>query len=206
MASNVEREQRQARMGYQAEHWLAWLLAAVAIGMGVIGLLRGFEIIGSEAGVGAAGQGADGVLMLSRSMADGQLWMFSAMAVALVGWALHKTEGARARHSATQAEQGQYLFERWLAWLFAVASLGLAGLALLVGFGILDDARNQYDGMLWAFAGIGTGMITNTLRSVRHHLVEADEEYIATLVSERMGPTTPRVTGTGRPEPGIERR
>ena len=27
---------------YQAEHWLAWLVALVAIGLGVVGILRGF--------------------------------------------------------------------------------------------------------------------------------------------------------------------
>lgn len=220
MASNVrgstsvsefDTDRKRARAGYQAEHWLAWLLAIVAVAMGVIGLLRGFGIIEGSAETIArnpAGSqlGTDAGPVLSNVMADGQLWMFAALAVALVAWALHQTEGVRARLSATEAEEGQFNLERSLAWVFAAVSIGLAAVALLVGFGIVDDARNQYDGMLWAFAAIGSGVITNTLRSVRHHLFEPDEEYIATLVSERMGPTTPRVTGTQRGEPGIERR
>jgi hypothetical protein len=201
----------KAEAGYKAEHFLAWALAIVAIVMGVIGLLRGFGIIEGDAQAivtDPAGTqlGTDAGPVLSNLVADGQLWLFGAIAIALVAWALHQTEGVRARLSASHAETGSFNLERSLAWVFAAVTVGLTAVALLVGFGLINEARNQYDGMLWALAAVGSGVVTNTLRSVRHHMFEPDAEYIATLVSQRMGPTAPRVTGTTRGEPGIERR
>jgi hypothetical protein len=33
---------------YQTEHWLAWLLALTALGLGAIGLLVGFGMLGTD--------------------------------------------------------------------------------------------------------------------------------------------------------------
>lgn len=191
---------------YQAEHMMAWLMALVAIGLGVIGVLRGFEMIGTET-TAAAGDAAaaTGAFTIPVHVADGMLWLLPAISAGLLALTLHRSDHHLSRHAATMgdAHEGMWKTEHLLAYLFALITIGLGALALLVGFDVFDRGNTQADGFIWAVSSIGSGVLTSTLHSVRNHQMATDEDYIIAEVERRArvsepGMATTRETGPRR--------
>jgi hypothetical protein len=58
---------------FNTEHWLAWLMAALAIGAGALGLLVGFDVFENE-----------------NTFADGVLWAVASLVPATLAVALHE--------------------------------------------------------------------------------------------------------------------
>jgi hypothetical protein len=199
---DMERHEEANAAAYQTEHWLAWVFAILAIVGGVLGLLRGFAIIGTSvtvAGNTVPGTAATGTN--SNPLFDGFVWMMPAIAAALLSFALHNS--GHHRHMATAgepADDGLFKTEHMLAWLFALGTIAAGVLAVLVGFNIIGTDDPQPNGWLWGLTSIGLGTITNTLHTVRHHQVAAEEEYIAAIMDRRMSTMSapPPMPGTVR--------
>lgn len=173
---------------YQTEHWYAWLLAFAALALGAIGILRGFDIIGTAAEItqpdtGQGFQFGPGQVQFF----DGLLWLLPAIALAFHSLAWHRNEHHLVRSGGTRTEDGLLMLEHGLAWLLAVGSLVMLAVGMLVGFNLILDDGTQTDGILWIVAAIGTGILVNTLHSVRHHQFLAEQEYTAEIVEERVG-------------------
>ena len=80
----------QGEQSYRTEHMLAWLMAALAIGLGIIGALEGFGIIDVgdsilEGGVAATDDNA-------ASFRDGLLFLIPGVISAFLAFTLHRTE------------------------------------------------------------------------------------------------------------------
>jgi hypothetical protein len=192
------------RAAFQTEHWVAWLLAIVAIVMGVIGLLAGFGILGED----DAGEGvAQAIAAELTNWQEGMIWLLAAVPVGLVALALHNTEhhtGVETHLTSATENRGLFNTEHWLAYLMGLATLVCAALAVLVGFDVFENDNTFADGMLWGLAGLVTGVLTVTLHAVRHHQHVADESVIVRIIEERgvgtqVRPTGERVTGTDVP-------
>ncbi len=185
------------RAAYNTEHWLAWLLAAAALVMGVIGLLAGFGIIGED---DAAEGAAQAIAADLANWQEGMLWLVAAISVGLVSVALHNTQH-HTQSSMVAATEGRGLFntEHALAYLLGLATIAAATLSLLVGFDVFDNDNTFADGMLWGFAGLVTGVLTVTLHAVGHHRQATDEAVIVRIIEERTGVATPRTTAERMP-------
>ncbi len=175
---------------FQSEHFLAWGMALAAIVLGVLGLLRGFGIIGDDetvtSGIGDAANGSVGAISETGSLWDGAVWLLPAISAALLSFALHRNDHHRSSRAATSdADEGMGSTEHAMAWVMALGTIALGTLAILVGFDVFDRGNTQSDGILWALASIGTGVLTNTLHSVRHHQYATDEDYILSVVERR---------------------
>lgn len=169
---------------YQAEHAIAWLLALTAIVLGVIGLLRGFGIVGgSEAVTNAVQNQTTSGVSAPGSIWDGAVWLLPAISASLLALALHRTEHHRGADLGEAEGVGK--FEHMLAWLFAIGTIVLGALAILVGFDVFSNGNTQADGVLWGLASIGSGALTATLHAVRHHELATDESYIVNIIERR---------------------
>ncbi|HEX6031256.1 MAG TPA: hypothetical protein VFY90_07475 [Tepidiformaceae bacterium] len=185
---------------YQAEHWLAWLFAVLALAMGVIGVLIGFDVLDFRNDV----IGPD--VRAARDFNEALLWLMPAVAAALLSLALHQTDHHRAtRISATSTddrESGLYRLEHGAAYVMAAATIAAGALTLLVGYDAFGNDNIERDGQLWAWAAITCGVVTYTLHSVRHHQLAVEEDVIVRIIEERTG----GVPTTARPERATERR
>lgn len=185
---------------YAGEHSLAWLMAAVAIALGVIGLLVGFNILELRSGE----EGAANEVALPTSFLDGAMWLFAALTASILAFTLHTTDHHRIGNpsGASKSDQAMASGEHMGAYLVAVISIALVVIGMLVGYGVFDVANQQLDGLLWIWAGFGSGILAATLHSVRHHVPETDE--IVAIVTERVRRTEP--VRTGEPMTGQERQ
>lgn len=183
---------------YHTEHMLAYIFAAAAIVMGVLGLLVGFDVLASGGGE-VAGPGA-----ASQNFWDGLNWIIPAIAAAMVAYALHSSEHHLAQNPSTltSSHRSMWNSEHYLAWLVGLATVALATIGILVGFDVINTG-NSFDGLLWSFAAIGTGALTMTLHSVRHHQMASEEDYILGVVERG---SAARGTARGGTQPGMERR
>jgi hypothetical protein len=182
------RDDESNAAAYQTEHWLAWLFAIVAIVGGVLGLLRGFAIIGTSVTVaGNTVPGTNAAGGNSNPLFDGFVWTLPAIAAALLSFALHNSGHHRhAEGMADDADSGLFKTEHLLAYLFAAGTIAAGVIALLVGFNIIGTDNPQPNGWLWGLTSIGLGTITNTLHTVRHHQLAAEEDYIAAMMDRRV--------------------
>lgn len=187
---------------YQTEHYAAWLFALVALVLGIIGILRGFGILGDVAEEVGAGGGTTAALTGSAEFWDGIVWMLSAIAFAFLAHAFHTTDPNRmavsSGSSRSRRESGLMQFELWASYLVGLATIAAAVLTLLVGFGVFSDTHDQFDGMLWGFFAILYGVLTATLHTVRHHQIAAEQDYLVTIVEQR-------VRSGGATQPGTMR-
>ncbi len=161
---------------YNTEHYLAWFFALGAIVLGVIGLLRGFGLIGDT------GAGTDPRM-------DGFIWLLPAIAAGLVSQALHKSEHHRRPTTVTShaGEDSLFTTEHSLAYLTAAVAVVTGVLGVLVGFDVFDRGNIVQDGFTWSLVSIGAGVLTNTLHAVRHHQTVEDEDYIVAVLERRVG-------------------
>jgi len=185
---------------YGTEHSAAWLMALVAIVLGVIGLLVGFDILDFR-------DGEADVAGLPGNFLDAAMLIFSGITAAVLAWTLHSSDHHRMRNPAavSQSERGLWSMEHGLAYLMALASIVLVVIGLLTGYGLFDTDNQQLDGLLWIWTGFGAGLLTATLHAVRHHqLVETDE--MVRLVTERVRMSQGTATGTATTATEADRR
>jgi hypothetical protein len=219
---------------YKTEHFGAYLLAVAAIVLGLIGILTAFQIVevrdygtgaggfetrtGGETGVdtgGGTGQaevggvGIEARSVTSESFWDGMLLLTVGLAAGMLALCLHMSDHHRMRDPRTlsDTDTGLWSAEHIGAYLFALATIALGTIALLTGFDAFGAGTNQLDGMIWAFAAFGAGILTTTLHTVRHHQTMAEEDHLIQVVRERVRTgefETSRGGATYR-EPGRER-
>src|SRR3954466_15113583 len=117
---------------YTTEHSLAYGLAVAALVLGVIGMLRGFGVIG---GADASNSPNGNV----SALWDGVMWLLPAISAGFLAWAFHSTDHHRMRDTEhlPDADEGMWKTEHALAYLTAAASVVFALLGLLVGFHLL---------------------------------------------------------------------
>lgn len=168
---------------YQAEHWLAWLFGAIAIVFGVIGVLRGFGMIGNVS-TSASGVTPTGV----SELWDGVVWLLPAIAAAFLSMSFHRNDHHMMRDPELLADrqEGFWKVEHWFSWLLAFGSIVFGILGMLVSFNLVGRVDTQMDGLPWLFASIGTGILMNTFHSVRHHQMAYENDYIVRLVEQRV--------------------
>jgi heme/copper-type cytochrome/quinol oxidase subunit 2 len=199
MEADMEREVVSHRAGrtsqeqetmFESEHWLSWFFMVAAIVLGVIGMLRGFGLIGGPASSDAA---AGTVAGFFGTTWDSVTWMLPAIASAMLSMALHQTDHHRMREPEhlDDREEGLWQFEHGASWLMTILTVVLGVVGMLVGFHVLGGGNHQPDGLPWLLGSIGTGVLTNTLHGVRHHQLASDADYIVRLVEERVGAPRP---------------
>jgi hypothetical protein len=189
------------RSAFETEHWLAWLFAAGAILLGVLGLLRAFGIYGPANTVGgqvtSISPGG-----LPDTYWDGGLLLLASIAAALLAFALHRNDHHRMRNldDVADREEALWKLEHILAYLMAAATIVFAVIGLLTGYNKVGGHRWQPDGIPWLLASLGTGVLTNVLHSVGHHQLAPDEwlerrPVVATRQTTIEQPTVPAGTG-----------
>jgi hypothetical protein len=161
----------------EAEHWLAWLLSAAAMLLGLFGLLRAYGVVG-PANTTAAGQ----VTSISPgglpdTYWDGGLLLLAALAAALLAFAMHRNEHNRMRDLDTVPDREEALWktEHLLAYVLAAACAAFAIVGVMTGFNKDGGHHWQPDGIPWLLASIGAALLANALHSVGHHQLAHEE-------------------------------
>ncbi len=194
----TERRQEQAQGGaYQAEHWLAWVMVAVAATLAAIGVLRGFGMLGG----GGLIEGLDQNSPLAGSLFwEAMLWLTTAVSAGFLAAALHDSDHHRISTAGVPAgERGLFGTEHLLAYLMAALTIVAGVLTLLVGFDMLDRGNTQFEGMIWGLASVVGGVLTHTLHQTGHHVMVTSEDYAFTEEGRRTGDYAPGMRG--RPAP-----
>lgn len=172
---------------YAFEHSLAWVMALVASGLAVIGVLVAFGVLGgTEQGVDvtdAAGSGAAG----ASDWMQGMLWILPAVSAAFLARALHITD--HHRDYVPGSNDAMFTTEHGAAYLAAIVTIACAALTPLVGFDVFDRGNVAQDGLIWGVVSIVPAVLTATLHAVGHHQHAMVETY-----TERRADVTP----TGR--------
>ena len=153
----------------KAEHTAAYALAAVAVILTAIGLLRGFGVLGDDAAadVGTAGTQDPGF----GAIWDSVVWLLPAASAALLAFALHRNDHhwGRAPEGLRDAEEGGWKGEHAAAYAMALAAVVFGALGLLTGFDVFDRGNDQPDAVPWLLASLVAALLANALHSVRHH-------------------------------------
>ena len=183
---------------FNTEHMAAYALAATALILGIIGLLRGFGILGNDEvrDVGEAGTRDIGF----PAIWDGVTWLLPAIAAALLSFALHRNDHHRLRdpERTTDPDEAGWKTEHMLAYVMALVSIVCAVLGMLVGFNVFGrDFGDQPDGIPWHLASVLTAILANTLHSVRHHQMSREDTFIIERRDTTAG-TTGRTTAAPR--------
>ena len=193
---------------YGVEHAGAWLMALIAAVLAAIGTLNGLGVIELRETVAAspAGSAEGGETLLTTPFWDGAMLLFAAMTAGLLAFCLHANDHHRGRNLSTlpKSERSLWSTEHSLAYLFALGSIAFVVIGLLVGFNAISDANDQGDGLIWIWLGLAGSTVTTALHAVRHHQVGVEQDYIISVVEERVRSRAPGMaTGT---QPGMERR
>lgn len=186
-------------ISYYFEHYAAWLFAAGAIAMGAIGLLVGFGRINGTTTVAGTT-----VTTPASAFWNGSLWLSTAIAAAVLAYALHRTEHHFHRDPAEieGPERGLWMFEHYLAWLIGLGAIALGVIGLIIGFDVPSRGYTIFDGLLWSFSAAGASVLTSVLHNVSHHQLAAEEDYIVGVVERRVGAGMPGMAATPtRPYP-----
>jgi hypothetical protein len=180
---------------YDFEHIVAWVMALAALLFMAIGLLRGFGVIGAE---------GDSFLPADTPGAPSQVhwlfgavWLLAGLAASFLAMAFHRNDHHWLRDPEVLDDTDEALWksEHLGAWVLALATLVFGAIGLLVGLDVFD--RNfPEEGILWLVAANVTGILTNTLHSVRHHQMAHEEDYLVRMVERRVGTTTTGTTTT----------
>ena len=107
-------------------------------------------------------------------------------------------------HAHDNGRNGAYAFEHTLGWLMAITALALAGVGLLVGFGVIggseqginiDDAAGAgaagasdwMQGALWLLPAIAAALLSRALHAADHHDAYRDSTANAGYSIEHAG-------------------
>lgn len=202
--AHEERPSRAQEGLYQFEHWASWLMGAVAVTLLVIGLLVGFDILGTEGGEIQfreeqlePGQGSQQQTQAADdSFRDASLFLLPAIAAGFLALTLHMNEHHRFRNMGRRGEGRLGALEHMIGYLLVLGTIGLGALCILVGFDAFDNGNTQQDGVLWGLAAIATGVLSAAHHTVRQHAA-SEEDYVLSLVEERVGERRPRRVVTG---------
>lgn len=189
---------------FKTEHTVAYVLALTSLVLAVIGLLRGFGMLGDD----ATEVGSPTTQAVSfPAIWDSMIWLLPALASGLLAWALHQSDHHRLRDPelAGDADEGGWKGEHAGAYLMALLSLACGTLGIFTGFDVFDRGNDQPDALPWMMASIVTAVLTNALHNVRHHQL-ATEDYVVRTVERRIGTGTATTTVRPTSEPTIERR
>lgn len=187
---------------FNAEHGMAYAVIGVSLVLGVIGLLRGFGILGGGADVQDISTGAPGTQAASYgSLWDSAVWFLPAIALAFTGWALHMTRHHRIGmdEDRRDSNEGAFKTEHMLAYLMGAATIAAAVLGILVGFDLLGRGNDQPDALPWLFAALHYGVLTAALHNSGHHLPAEAPSYLTSRVVERVSQPAPPVTTSATP-------
>ena len=193
---------------YQAEHWLAWAMAAIAIVFALMGLLVGFGVVG-EVAVRAGPEAEDPQRLERLGLWDAAVWFLPAIAAALLSLGLHQSDHHRLRDRdrLPVTATGRWAAEHTGAWAMALLTVVLGAITLLIGFDLFDQGYDQADGILWGLATLVPAILTVTLHAVRHHQAGAAHDVSVAVVEEHVD--LPDRTTASRPtlrERGSTRR
>jgi hypothetical protein len=171
---------------YRSEHYLAWLMAAGAIVLALIGALVAFDIMSIRTidlqDTGVTGTDATGNAI--ANFQDGVLLILPAIALGFLAMTLHTPE----HHlQADSRKEGLWNAEHSLAYLGVLTTLAFVVLGILIGFDVFDNGNTYRDGVIWGLLAITSGALTATLHSVRHHAPAYDADDIRVIVEERVG-------------------
>src|SRR5437762_7958414 len=124
---------------FHFEHWFSWLLGLASIGLGIAGILGGFNIVHLRGDENAQLSGlsiANPATMLQNNFWDAALLLFSAITAGVLAYALHDNDHHRLHQMAWRAdtEKGVWTFEHALSYLFALGSIAFVIVGLLTGF------------------------------------------------------------------------
>jgi hypothetical protein len=179
---------------YDVEHIAAWFMALLALLFMAIGLLRGFGVLGAE--------GANVVPSDVPGDPDqphwlfGAVWLLSGLAAGFLAMALHRNDHhwLRDPELLNDKDEAMWKSEHLGAWVLALATIAFTGIGLFVGLDLTDQGTVPEEGILWLLAANCTGILTNTLHSVRHHQMASEEDYLVHMVERRVTPTGTTVT------------
>lgn len=164
------------------ERGMALILAITAAVLGVIGLLRGFGIVGPEgidADLGGIAEAGGVQAAVESDFWEGVLWMLPAFAFGIIAW---QYASARA-HPGDEVQSPM----RAVALTLAGTTIVLGVLALLVGFGMINENAQPTDGVLWGLTAVLGGLLTSAAHAAIPSPVP-DEEYLVALVDARVAP------------------
>ena len=172
---SVQRQSDAQEGAFNTEHMAAYAFAALAVILGLVGLLRGFGILGNDEtrDLGEAGTRDIGF----PAIWDSVVWLLPMLSAALLAWAFHRNEHHRLRDPdrTTDPDEAGWKTEHLLAYLMALISVVTAVLGMLVGFNVLGrDLGDQPDGIPWLLASLGAAILANALHSVGHHQLSRD--------------------------------
>ncbi len=188
---------------FNTEHMAAYALAAVSVILTIIGLLRGFGVLGND---GTGDAGAPGTQDIGfPAIWDSAIWLLPAISAALLSFALHRNDHHRDRHPdrATDNDEAGWKTEHGLAYLMALASIVMGVLGMLVGFNVFNrDFGDQPDGLPWLLGSVAAAILANALHSVRHHQLSRDDDFII----ERRTDTVTRGTTSTHDSDVVARR
>jgi hypothetical protein len=189
---------------YRMEHMAAWLMALVAIVLGVVGALEAFEYINIGETNLTAATGIE-PRTDANMFADAALFLLPAIIAGLLAFTLHSNEhhelgGDMGRASGNEPTMGDglagednlFMGEHTAAYAMALATIAMTIVGILTGFRVLKETHTFYDGLTWLLLATGGGVLTNTLHNVGHHLPSRAPRYVTTQ-------ETSRGTTTGRP-------
>lgn len=174
---------------FKGEHVAAYLFAALAVGLTVVGLLVGFGVLGDTSGAQTV---ADDVGNEWLGLWDGAVWLLPAIASAILAMALHRNEHHRRRDADTlpDADEAAWKTEHLGAYAAAAVAVLTGLLCLLVGFGLIGE-YDQPDGILWGIASVITAILAVTLHGVGHHQL-VQPRRVVVEARERAAPDSRR--------------
>lgn len=187
---------------YNSEHGLAWAVLGVSLILGLIGLLRGFGILGGGADVQDISAGEPGTQAASfGAIWDSAVWFLPAIALGFTGWALHMNRHHRVGmdEDRRDSNEGAFKTEHILAYVMGAATIGAAVLGILVGFDVLGRGNDQPDALPWLFAAMHYGVLTAAFHNSGHHLPAEAPSYLTSRVVERVSQPSPTMTTTATP-------
>jgi hypothetical protein len=159
----------------RVERMMAVLFALAAGAYGVLAVLRGFGILGSE-GIDLGMIEGEGVQGPQPYFWDAMLWGTTGIAAGLVAW----TFASGRAHAKSETRVGM----RWTAYLFAALTQAMILIALLVGFGLVNETSGPTDGLIWAVAAMISAALTGAAYSAIPEAL-ADQDYLVSLVESR---------------------
>jgi hypothetical protein len=190
---------------YGVEHVGAWILAATALVLAILGTLVGLDVIELRDTVEASPASSNdetAQTLLSNAFWDGAMLLFSAMTAGLLAFCLHANEHHRGRDLSTlpRRERSMWSGEHMLAYLMALGTIVFVVIGLLTGFNAFKDTHDQGDGLIWIWFGLAAATVTTALHTVRHHQIGIEQDYIVAVVEERV---RTRASGTGGTQTGV---